>query len=45
MSFNGKEHIVVVGWSRKAKHAIGEIREHDRHRVIVLVASLEKIAL
>lgn len=42
LSFNGKDHIVVFGWSRKVKHAIEEILTHDDRICIVLIAPLEK---
>lgn len=42
LSFTGKNHIVLFGWSRKVKHAIKEILEYDNNKIIVLIASLEK---
>ncbi|MEH6943468.1 potassium channel family protein [Bacillus sp. JJ722] len=42
LNFNGKDHIVIFGWSRKVKHAIEEILEHDKNIVIVLIAPLDK---
>nr|WP_081707512.1 potassium channel family protein [Bacillus massiliigorillae] len=42
LSFNGSDHIVIFGWSRKVRHAINEILEHDKNIVIVLIAPLDK---
>lgn len=42
MSYNGKNHIVIIGWSKKAEHALEEIQLADRKKEIVLIAMLEK---
>ncbi|WP_019243934.1 MULTISPECIES: potassium channel protein [Bacillus] len=43
MRYLGKNHLVLFGWSRKAKHAIDEVLEYDKRKEIVLIATLEKI--
>jgi voltage-gated potassium channel len=43
MSYNGKNHIIVIGWSKKAEHALEEIRLADSSKEIVLIAMLEKV--
>ncbi len=42
MKYTGENHIILVGWSEKAKAAIKEILKSDQNMDIVLIDNLEK---
>jgi voltage-gated potassium channel len=42
MNFYGKNHVVFIGWSRKAQYALEEVLEADEKIDIVLISTLER---
>jgi voltage-gated potassium channel len=42
MNFSGKNHVVIIGWSKKAEYALDEILQADEKVDIVLISTLEK---
>lgn len=40
--FNGKNHIIIIGWSKKAKFAVEEILETEKDIEIVLIDDLKE---
>ncbi len=42
LTYKGKNHIVIIGWSQKAKFAIQEILHTDKFREIVIIDQLKK---
>ncbi len=42
LSYKGRGHYVIIGWSNKAKHAMNEILEIDENANIVVIDSLPK---
>lgn len=42
LAFKGTNHIVIIGWSQKAKFAIEEILQTDNFREIVIIDQLKK---
>ncbi|HET7615876.1 MAG TPA: ion channel, partial [Bacillales bacterium] len=45
VTYKGKDHIVIIGWSRKAKHATEEILASNEEVDVVLVDTLAKAPL
>jgi voltage-gated potassium channel len=45
VKYSGENHVIIVGWSKKAQIAIREILESDEDTDIVLVDGLEKAPL
>ncbi|MCA1032409.1 ion transporter [Bacillus timonensis] len=45
VDYKGKNHIVIIGWSKKANFAVEEILETDNDIDIVLIDTLEKAPL
>lgn len=45
MTFKGKDHIILIGWSDKSKLAVQEILKSDEKIDIVLIDELEKIPI
>jgi voltage-gated potassium channel len=45
MAYKGEGHIVIIGWSKKAKYAIQEILESSKDMEIVIIDQLEKAPL
>ncbi|MFT9847164.1 ion channel [Aneurinibacillus sp. REN35] len=45
LTYKGKGHMVIFGWSKKAEHAIREMRRSHPDQEIVLVDHLEKAPL
>ncbi|WP_349408215.1 potassium channel family protein [Pseudalkalibacillus sp. SCS-8] len=43
LAFKGTDHIVIIGWSQKAKFAIEEILQTDNFREIVIIDKLNKV--
>lgn len=44
LSFKGKGHYVIVGWSNKANYALNEIMEIDKEARFVLIDYAKKIS-
>lgn len=42
LAFQGKNHIIIVGWSQKAKYAVEEMLESKINKDIVIIDDLEK---
>lgn len=42
MAFKGEDHIVIIGWSQKAKYAVKEILESTKDTEVVIIDQLEK---
>ncbi|MFC4321147.1 potassium channel protein [Litchfieldia salsa] len=42
LDYKGKNHIVIIGWSKKAEYAVEEILQTDPSMEIVLIDLLEK---
>lgn len=42
LSYKGKDHYVIIGWSNKAKHTMNELLEIDEQAKIVLIDTLYK---
>ncbi|HEX7063557.1 MAG TPA: potassium channel family protein [Bacillales bacterium] len=45
LAYKGKGHIVIIGWSRKAEHALNEILSSNETVDIVIIDTLEKAPL
>ncbi|TLS39406.1 potassium channel family protein [Pseudalkalibacillus caeni] len=45
MEYKGKNHIIIIGWSKKASFAVKEIMETENNREIVIIDKLEKAPL
>ena len=45
LNYHGKNHIIIVGWSKKAHHAAKEILQTDDKINIVIIDQLEKSPL
>lgn len=45
LSYNGENHIVIIGWSRKAHFAVKEILESHQTIDIIIIDRLEKAPL
>lgn len=42
MSYSGKDHIIIIGWSKKADYALKEIFSSEPNQEVVLISTLEK---
>ncbi|HEU5139697.1 MAG TPA: ion channel [Bacillales bacterium] len=45
LAYKGKGHIVIIGWSRKAEHALNEILSSNEMVDVVIIDTLEKAPL
>jgi len=45
MKYNGKNHIIIIGWSDKSKLAIQEVLKTDKTTDIVIIDDMEKAPL
>ena len=45
MPYKGRNHIIVIGWSKKAEFAVEEILQSEQATEIVLIDTLEKAPL
>ncbi|MBP1934213.1 potassium channel protein [Ammoniphilus resinae] len=45
MTFKGKDHIILIGWSEKSKLAIQEILKSDEKTEVILIDHLGKIPI
>jgi voltage-gated potassium channel len=42
MSYKGKEHVVIIGWSKKAEYALDEILQAEDRVEIVIISAQER---
>ncbi len=43
MKYTGKDHIILIGWSRKSRLAMEEILKSDKKTDIILIDDVEKV--
>lgn len=45
LAYRGEDHIVIIGWSQKAEHAVDEILSSNRIVDVVIIDTLERAPL